>query len=166
MRRGLVVVFVAVLVTFAPATGAWANTTTFVSATFSEPAQVDFHDNCPAFPEGFCGTGKVRPFGQATEMIEFGAGCGGTCDLRTITLDEGQLFLEETVVGDCPSGSCHHGPVEGGGTGSLTDVVIGGTGLFEGATGELTGTVRGAVSNARPAGASVVQLFGTIHYDP
>jgi hypothetical protein len=165
MRRGLVVVSVAGLVTFV-ATTAWANTTTFISATFSEPAQVNFHSGCAVFPEGACGTGEVLPFGQATETIEFGAGCGGTCDLRTITLAEGQLFLEETVVLDCPSGSCHHGPVEGGGTGALTDVVIGGTGLFEGATGELTGTVKGAVSNTRPAGGSAVQLAGTIHYDP
>ena len=145
---------------------AWGNTTTFISATFSEIAQVNFHGDCPVFPEGFCGTGEVRPFGHATETIAFGAGCGGTCDLRTITLAEGQLFLEETIVGDCPSGSCHHGPVEGGGTGTITDVVIGGTGLFEGATGVLTGTVKGATSNTRPAGASTVRLSGTIHYDP
>ena len=165
MRRGVVLVSVASLVTFAAATAAWADTTTFISATFSEPARVDFNGGCAVFPEGFCGTGEVLPFGQATETIEFGAGCGGTCDLRTITLDEGQLVLEETVVGDCPSGSCHHGPVEGGGTGTLTDVVVGGTGLFEAATGELTGTVRGAVSNVRPAGASAIKLSGTIHYD-
>lgn len=165
MPRGLVVVSVAVLVTFASATVAWANSTTFISATFSEPAQVNFHSGCAAFPEGFCGTGEVKPFGQATETIEFGAGCGGTCDLRTITLAEGQLFLEETAVSDCPTDSCHHGPIEVV-TATLTDVVVGGTGLFEGATGELTGTVSGAVSNARPAGGSAVQLAGTIHYDP
>jgi hypothetical protein len=165
MRRGLVVVSVALLVTFAAAAGAWANTTTFISATFSEPAQVNFHSGCAVFPdEGFCGTGEVLPFGQTTETIEFGAGCGGTCDLRTITLAEGQLFLEETVVSTCPTGSCHAAIETVSGT--LTDVVVGGTGLFEGATGEPTGTVRGFVSNARPAGASVVQLSGTIHYDP
>jgi hypothetical protein len=152
----------ALLVTFAAAAGAWASTTTFISATFSEPAQVDFHSGCAVFPDGFCGTGQVLPFGQATETIEFGAGCGGTCDLRTITLTQGQLFLEETAVSNCVTESCHdHGPIEVVG-GTLTDVVIGGTGLFEGATGELTGTVKGAVSNSRPAGASVVQLSGTI----
>jgi hypothetical protein len=36
----------------------------------------------------------------------------------------------------------------------------------DGASGTLTGTVRGFVSNVRPAGASVVQLSGAIHYDP
>jgi hypothetical protein len=165
MRRGLVVVTVALHATFAVVAEAWANTTTFISATFSEPAQVDFHSGCAVFPDdGFCGTGQVLPFGQATETIEFGAGCGGTCDLRTITLTQGQLFLEETVVSTCPTGSCHAAIETVAGT--LTDVVVGGTGLFEGATGELTGTVRGFVSNAQPAGASAVQLSGTIHYDP
>jgi hypothetical protein len=57
MRRVLVVVSVA-LVVLAPATTAWANTTTFISATFSEPAQVDFHTGCAVFPDGFCGTGE------------------------------------------------------------------------------------------------------------
>ena len=166
MRRVLVVVSVGSLVMLAPAATAWANTTTFISATFSEPAQVDFHTGCAVFPDGFCGRGEVVPFGQATETIVFGAGCGGTCDLRTITLAEGQLFVEETAVSNCLRDSCHiHGPIEVVG-GTLTDVAVGGTGLFEGATGELTGTVRGAVSNARPAGASTVRLSGTIHYDP
>lgn len=166
MRRSVAVLFVASLVVFAAALPAWANTTTFISATFSESAQVNFHGDCAVFPDGFCGTGEVRPFGQATETIEFGAGCGGTCDLRTITLAEGQLFLEETVVPTCDTDACHkHGPIEIIG-GTLTDVVIGGTGIFEGATGELRGTVRGSVSNARPAGASTVQLSGAIHYDP
>ena len=95
------------------------------------------------------------PFGQATETIAFGVGCGGTRDLRTITLAQGQIFLEEAVT-----------PVNRPGPeridGTLRDEVVGGTRLFAGATGELTGTVKGAVSNTRPAGASVVQLSGTI----
>lgn len=166
MRRGLVVAFAATLSVFGTAAAGSATTTTFVSATFSEPAQVNFHGGCPVFPDGFCGTGRVIPFGQATETIEFEAGCDGTCDLRTITLPEGQLLLEETVVPTCDTEGCHrHGPIEVV-SGTLTDVVVGGTGAFEGATGELTGTVRGAVSNVRPAGASTVQLSGAIHYDP
>jgi hypothetical protein len=164
MRRCLVVVFVASLVTFAPAAAAWANTTSFISATFSEPARVDFQTGCAVFPDGFCGRGEVIPFGPATETIVFGAGCGGSCDLRTITLAEGTILLKETSSGGCDA-SCHTYPTEQV-SASLTDTVVGGTGLFEGATGRLTGTVRGAVSNARPAGASTVRLSGTIHYDP
>ncbi len=118
----------------------------------------------PVFPDGFCGRGEVIPFGQATETIAFGAGCGGTRDRRTITLAQGQIFIEETSTGQCP-GSCQPNPVDRG-TGTLTDVITGGTGLFEGATGQLTGTVSGAVSNTQPAGASVVQLSGTITLAP
>jgi hypothetical protein len=164
MRRVLVAMSIAPFALLASVSAAWANTTTFISTTFSEPAQVNFRSGCAVFPEGFCGTGEVRPFGQATETIEFGAGCGGSCDLRTIRLAEGTIFLQETSSGGCDA-SCHTYPVEQV-SASLTDTVIGGTGLFEGATGRLTGTVHGAVSNARPAGASSVRVSGTIHYDP
>ena len=143
-----------------------AASTLSVSMTFAEAAHPDYVSGCPVFPEGFCGRGQVIPFGQATEMISFGGGCAGSCDLRTITLSSGdQLVLEETFVGGvCPSGSCHHGPVEGGGTGIVTDVVIDGNGVFFGASGTLMGTVRGATSNARPAGASSVKLSGMLAY--
>jgi len=159
MRR-LVLLGGVVALLLAPAQQARADTTVSVSMTFAEPAHPNFISGCPVFPDGFCGSGEVIPFGQATETIAFGAGCGGTCDLRTITLAQGQIFLEETATGEC-SVSCRPGPLERG-TAILTDEVVGGTGLFEGATGELTGTVKGAVSNARPAGASAVQLSGTI----
>jgi hypothetical protein len=163
MRRGLIVVSLALLMTFAgPA--AWANTTVSISATFSEPARVDFQTGCAVFPDGFCGRGEVIPFGQATETITFGGGCGGSCDLRIITLAEGTIILEEAASGGCDA-SCHTYPTEQVAA-SLTDTVVGGTGLFEGATGYLTGTVKGAVSNARPAGASRIRLSGTLHYDP
>ena len=81
-------------------------------------------------------------------------------------LELGSLILEETVSGvTCPGGVCRPGPLELG-RGNLTDIVVGGTGIFEGATGTLTGTVRLEGSNARPAGTSLVKLSGTIHYDP
>jgi hypothetical protein len=60
---------------------------------------------------------------------------------------------------------CRPGPLELG-RGDITDVLVNGTGLYEGATGTLTGTVKLEGSNARPAGTSVVKLSGTIHYDP
>src|SRR5258708_17504201 len=110
---------------------AMASTATPVSMTFAETAHPDFISGCPVFPDGFCGSGEVMPFGHATEMIVFGAGCGGTCDRRTITLAQGQAFIEETSRGQCP-GSCQPNPVDRG-TGTLTDVLIGGTRLFQGA---------------------------------
>ena len=139
-----------------------ASTTQFVTMTFTEPIHPSI--TCPGFPEVSCGTGEVLPLGQATEIVVFGAGCGGTCDLRTIYLAGGSLILEETASGGtCPGGVCRPGPLELG-QGSLTDVVVGGTGVFQGATGTLTGTVRAEVSNARPAGTSTVKLSGTVAF--
>jgi hypothetical protein len=104
-----------------------------------------------------CGRGEVFPLGQATETIEFGAGCGGNCDLRTITLEGGTIVAEETLVdGHCP-GSCNaHAGFPFSGT--LDDVIIGGTGDFEGATGHLTGTVRAA------GGGAQIKLSGPISF--
>ena len=42
-------------------------------------------------------------------VIAFGAGCGGTCDLRTINLAGGSIFIEETFSDfSCP-GVCQTG---------------------------------------------------------
>jgi hypothetical protein len=119
----------------------------------------------PRLPDVSRGTGEVVPLGQATEIVVFGAGCGGTCDLRSNTLSGGSIILDEIPSGGtCPQ-VCRPGPLELG-RGSMTDVVVGGTGIFEGATGTLTGTVSLEGSNARPAGTSTVKLSGTITYDP
>jgi hypothetical protein len=142
-----------------------ANTTQLVSMTFAEPIHPSI--TCPGFPDVSCGSGQVKPLGQATEIVVFGAGCVGNCDLRTITLAGGSILAEETASGGtCPAGDvCRPGPLELG-SGSLTDVLVGGTGVYEGASGTLTGTVKLAGSNGYPAGTSIVKLSGTIHYDP
>jgi hypothetical protein len=88
------------------------------------------------------GKGQLIPFGQATETIEFGA-CGEGCDFCTINLAEGSIFIEEAPSNpDCP-GTCQPNRAEPS-FGTLTDVIVGGTGILEGATGTLTGTVRAA----------------------
>jgi hypothetical protein len=104
---------------------------------------------------GFCRTGAVVPYGQATEMIAFGAGCGGGCDLRTVSVAGGTLVMNETFSNSQCPGSCHPNPAEPD-TGSLTDVIVRGTGIFSGATGVLTGTVTAAGPQSH------VQLSGTI----
>jgi hypothetical protein len=139
------------------ASGLLADATSIaVRLTFAEPAVPSIKSgDCPVSPEGFCGSGEVIPFGHATEMIDFGAGCGGTCDLRTINLAEGSVVIEETFSnGEC-LGSCNPSPAEPV-TGTLTDVIIGGTGIFEGATGTLTGSVKAAGRQSQ------VKLSGTI----
>ena len=143
MRR-LVVLFGLVVLSLAFASPAGAATTIPVKMTFTEPVIPAFKSgDCAVFPEGFCGMGQVIPFGQATETIEFEAACGGACDFRTINLAEGSIFIEETFSdGECP-GACQPNRAEPS-SGTLTDVIVGGTGIFEGATGTLTGTVRAA----------------------
>ena len=164
MRRLILITAAIVAVSAALASQAGANTTQFITMTFAEPIHPST-TTCPGFPDAACGTGEVIPLGQSTETLQFGSGCGGTCDLRTIDLAGGSLILEETLTNSTCPHVCRPGPLELG-HGTLTDVVIGGTGIYEGATGALTGTVTAAVSNARPAGTSIVQLSGTIHYDP
>jgi hypothetical protein len=124
---------------------AFAATTVDVSATFVEGVPQQF--GCTV-TDGFCGSGTVVPYGRATETIQFGAACGGTCDLRTIYLAQGTLILEETFSSpSCPGACKSHGLGQFSGT--LTDVIIGGTGIFEGATGTLTGTVQGAGASTK-----------------
>jgi hypothetical protein len=154
MRKwGLVVVLtIGALVLAAPS---FAATAVDVKATFTEGVAQQF--GCTV-ENGACGTGTVLPYGRATETIQFGAGCGGTCDLRTITLAQGTLVLDETFSSPtCPSGTCRsHGL--GPASGTLTDVVLGdlSTGIFAGASGTLTGTVQGAGASTK------ITLSGTI----
>jgi hypothetical protein len=110
MRRfGLVTSGLVLALAFA--SQAMASTSVSVSMTFAEPATVNFKSDCPVFPEGACGSGEVIPFGHATETIDFGAGCGGACDLRTIDLAQGSIFIEETFSDFACRGSCHPSPV-------------------------------------------------------
>jgi hypothetical protein len=123
--------------------------------SFTEPVIPDIVSGCPVLPKGFCGMGVVVPFGQATETIEFGGACGGACDLRTINVAGGSIYLDEFEGGGTCPGSCHPNRAEPG-SGFGTDVVVGGTGMFAGASGNLNQ----AVTYAGPANA--VKLSGTI----
>jgi hypothetical protein len=161
MRRILLVGGLAIVV-LAFAAQAVANTTASVTMTFTEPIVPAFKSgDCPVVPDGFCGSGQVIPLGFATETIEFGAGCGGTCDLRTIYLEGGSILIEETFSDPSCPGVCQTGRGNGfPGSGTLTDTIIGGTGIYEGATGTLTGTVKAAGLESQ------IKLSGTISFDP
>src|SRR5256885_14690101 len=93
MRRFIVLLF-AVIASTLTASQASANTTQFVSMTFAEPIHPSI--TCPGFPDVSCGKGEVTPLGQATEILVFGAGCGGSCDLRTINLAGGSPIAQAT----------------------------------------------------------------------
>jgi hypothetical protein len=138
------------------ASQAIAATTTSVSMTLVEAFVPDLSSGCAVLPEGgLCGHGQVIPYGQATETIVFGGGCGGGCDLRTITLAGGSITLEETLSNVICPGACQPNPSDPF-SGTLTDVVAGGTGQFSGASGNLSGSVTTAGKVA------VIKLSGAI----
>lgn len=155
MRRLLLLLgFVAMSLAFASQAAA-GTTAVSVSMSFTEPIVQNVRSGCPVFPDGFCGNGIVVPFGHATETILFGGACGGACDFRTVNLAEGSIYLDEFFSdGTCP-GSCHPNPAEPG-SGILTDVIVGGTGIFAGATGTLNGSVSAAGLE------SAIKLSGTV----
>lgn len=126
-----------------------------VSMSFTEPILQDIHSGCPVLQDGFCGSGAVVPFGHATESIVFGGACGGTCDFRTVDVAGGSIYLDEFFSDPTCPGSCHPNRAEPGG-GTLTDVVVGGTGMFTGASGIVSGRVWAAGPQ------SAIKLSGTI----
>jgi hypothetical protein len=161
MRRVCAALALGVVMAAAAVAPATAGTTAVpVSMTFIEvfgPPQADCPDIAIAYN---CGTGIVVPFGMATEEIAFGEGCGGTCDFREVEVAGDALFLDETLTGvSCP-GACASQSFNPPFRGTLSDVVVGGTGAFEGATGTLTGTVSAS------GRAAQIQLRGTITLDP
>ena len=137
------------------ASQAMAATTTSVSMTLVEAIVPDFHSGCFVPEARLCGHGQVIPYGQATETIVFGGGCGGSCDLRTITLAGGSITLQETLSNVICPGACQPNPSFPF-SGTLTDVVAGGTGEFSGASGNLSGSVTTA------GAVAVIHLSGTI----
>ena len=160
----LLVVVTAVFASLFFAAPAMAGTTTDFKATFAEPlgGPVSSPFTCPT--GDICGSGEVVGLGHVSESIVFGGGCGGTCDLRTITFADGSTLVLEETEGDlaCPGNSdCRPFNVNSYGNPfsiPLTDTVEGAlsTGTFAGATGTLTGqvSVAGAIA--------IITLSGTI----
>jgi hypothetical protein len=134
-----------------------------VQAATAIPIKMTFVEAVPkqagcTRPFDICGTGEVVPLGQATETIQFGVACGGACDLRIITLVDGTLIVNETEEpgGSCP-GNCSNRPGYGQpGMGPISDVIVGGTGAYAGASGSLTGTVHLAGNSTQ------IKLAGTL----
>jgi hypothetical protein len=158
MRKLVTLIAGLAVVAIAFASPAMATSTTPVSMTFTEPFFPNVNSDCAAIalPDGgFCGNGIVVPFGHATETVTFGAACGGECSLRTVTLAKGSIVMEERESGGTGCSRCHN---EHGGpfSADLTDVIVGGTGVFAGSSGTLSGAVNGTGLQAK------VRLAGTI----
>jgi len=157
MRRLVFLLGVVALFAILAQQAAAGTTTVSVSMSFTEPIVQNIESGCPVFPDGLCGNGIVVPFGHATETILFGGACGGSCDLRTVNVAGGSIYIDETFSNfQCP-GACQTGNGRGfPSLGTLTDVVVGGTGMFAGASGNLSGSVRTGGPD------SAIKLAGTI----
>jgi len=159
MRRMLVIASLVAVASAALASQATGKTTTVAaSATFAEPLTPALNSGCLPSPSyGVCGSGEVIPFGHATESVVFGGACDGSCDLRTINLAAGSIYADEYFSNPTCPGVCRgRGPTGGPAFGTLTDVIVGGSGIFAGASGTLNGSVTGAGLTG------VAQLSGTI----
>jgi hypothetical protein len=158
--RRVFAIFVGVSATFAIAglpVSAATGATVPVSMTFNEPKTFDFATGCLVFLEGkgLCGVGNAVPYGHATETIVFAGACGGGCDLRTVIVKAGSIYMHENASNPTCKGACASPAALPGGL-TLTDVVVGGTGIFTGASGNLSGSVFGEGPQ------STVKLTGTI----
>jgi hypothetical protein len=166
-----VLVFVVTMgAALALAAPSFADTTVNAKAAFTEGIAKQF--GCTATPGPFglsCGAGNMVPFGRVnTEFIQFGAGinCPAgpmTCDLRTIMVAGGTLITDEVFSSPTCPGQCNPGHGRGGfpGSGTLTDTVVGGSGIFVDAIGDmLAGSVKGA------GGSTQIQLSGPLTVAP
>jgi hypothetical protein len=157
MRKRVLAVAVTLGAALALAAPSFAATVVDVHASFTEGIAKQF--GC-SVPDGFCGTGNVLPYGKATEAFQPGQGCDalGVCDLRTITLPQGTLVLDEIGVTPLCPGKCNSHGVGFPNGATLSDVVDGteSTGIFQNASGTLTGSIKFA------GGSTQVSLSGTI----
>ena len=143
------------------ASPAMAATTVPVHMTFTEPLVPGANSGCNLEAES-CGHGQVIPFGQATEKIVFFA-CGNNpeCDVRTINLTGGTIFIHEFPSNFACPGACQPNPSQPGG-GTLTDQIVGGTGTFKNASGNLSGSVTLGGGVGTRGGGTMIKLSGTI----
>jgi hypothetical protein len=162
--KGLLVLVATAIVALATAGLAGASTTVAWSATFPEqfggPINSPFH--C-APGDTSCGSGEVTGLGQAQDLIVFHAGCGGACDVRTLTFADGStIVMDETASNFQTPGNSANAPTQ---TSyghpfslDLSDTIVGGTGRFAGASGTASGQVKIA------GGTAIISLSGTVTF--
>jgi hypothetical protein len=154
-----VVAIAAVLVAGVSATSSAAATATPVSIKLVEPLQSGMQKDCPDIWTDFnCGTGLMKPFGQAKSEALIGI-CGDTCNIRIITVASGTIVLRETVSDvSCPGACASQGTFPFHAT--FTAEVIDGNGAFAGATGSLSGSLSVGGWEAQIEYSGVVTLAG------
>ena len=161
MRKVILAFGIVAIAVAAVAATAAAATPVSVSMTLTEPLRSGWpgSEPCPDIGIGVnCGSGEVRPFGHATQIVSIGA-CGETCGFRWIDLADGTIVLRE-IVSDvtCPGACVPEWPHGALFRATLTAVVVGGTGIFEGASGAFSGTLSAAAWHAQIKYAGTLTL--------
>jgi hypothetical protein len=105
---------------------------------------------------GSCGSATISGAGHVAYQCVYFNACGGNCDLRTITFDDGSTLVmhESIVLVESPGNSSAAGqnaPLFL----DITQTIVRGTGRFAGATGGGTGRVNTAAD-------AVITSSGTI----
>ena len=138
----------AALTLAAPAT---AGTTLEYHATFVENGA----GQTGCAPGTQCGSATISGLGHvAFQSIAFGA-CGPNCHVRTITFDDGTLRIRESVVGVISPGNSSSAGANAPGFLEISQTIVGGTGIFAGATGSGSGRVNLAAE-------AIITASGTI----
>ena len=158
MRQLLGLLALIATVVLATAASAGASTTTSWQATFPEVFGGPVNSPFSCAPGTSCGRGEVVPFGQAQDVIMFN-GCGNGCDVRTLTFADGSTIVMHES-GSNPREPANFNPNSFGNPFrlDLSDVIVGGSGRFAGATGSATGEVK------LQGGLAVIMLSGTITF--
>jgi hypothetical protein len=150
--RLMVAIAAAIVTTGTVALAASAATVVPVSARLVEPFKAGpvGSEVCPDIGLAVnCGYGELRPYGRATSIVSLDA-CGEGCGFRWITTSGGTVVLRETVSDfSCPGACAAEWPHGAPFSAVLTAVVVGGTGVFEGAGGAFTGILHATVWEAQ-----------------
>lgn len=149
MRKVATLAFLAVTLGLVAAASASASTIQY-QATFVEIGG--------AIPDGSgsCGSATISGAGHVAHQCVYLNWCGGNCNLRTITFDDGSMLVmhESVVRAAWPGNSLSAGantPVFL----EITQTIVDGTGRFAGATGGGTGRIDTAAE-------AVIHSSGTI----
>ncbi len=131
---------------------AMAETTRSYQATFVENA--GGQATCP--PGTSCGSATISGFGHvAYQIIRFNE-CGANCNIRTITFDDGStLLIQESVTRIVSPGNSARAGANAPIFLEISQTILGGTGIFDGATGSGTGRVNTAAD-------AIIHTSGTI----
>jgi len=139
-----------------------ASTSVHWKATFPEQFGGPINSPFSCAPGASCGSGEVTGLGQAQDVVVFGGGCGGACDVRTLTFADGStIVMDETESNPQNPGNSQPSPPSSYGdpvSVDLSDTIVGGTGRFAAASGPASGQLKIA------GGTAIINLSGTVTF--